>query len=183
MDVRITRVSWPVTGTARAPRPAWTIRASHPPGSQVKDGQRAPRRAAACIIEENSRINKHRQPERGRGDARDGEHADDLVGPPDRDTAPRSRPGSPRSTTAMIRPMNVSWSVTGRADADALGQPTRCSRRRCPGRPAPRPTMKLPYWTSIGIVQTVLLAVLLHLRLRSILTRGPNRPGRRARAP
>ena len=54
MDVRMTRVSWPATGTPSA-MAGMAMRASQPPGSAVSEGS-GPEAGSTCSIEENSKI-------------------------------------------------------------------------------------------------------------------------------
>ena len=112
MDVRITRVSWPVTGTASATA-GRIIRASHPPGSLVNAGS-GPEAGSTCIIEENSRIISTASQNDGVA-----MHAIENTritwsGHLSRYSA-EITPSITAKNTAMIRPINVSWSVTGRA--------------------------------------------------------------------
>ena len=112
MDVRMTRVSWPATGTPSA-MAGMAMRASQPPGSAVSEGS-GPEAGSTCSIEENSRI-------MSTASQNDGVAMQAMENTRMIWSGHRSRykaeitPRITAMTTPMMRPKNVNCNVTGRA--------------------------------------------------------------------
>ena len=137
MDVRMMRVIWPVSGTARA-MPGIAMRASHPPGSCVSAG-RAPEAGSRCSVEENSRMNSTDSQNDGVAMQAMEKMRMTWSGQRSRyraDTTPRMA----LATMAMMKPKKPSCSVMGsavamRADTDWFEGPN------VPRSPWKKPTM------------------------------------------
>ena len=108
----MTRVSWPDTGTPSAMAGS-AMRASHPPGSENKEG-RGPEAGSTCSMDENSRIMSTAS--QNDGVAMHAMENTRMIWSGHRSRySAETTPRITATTTPMMRPKNVSWSVTGSA--------------------------------------------------------------------
>ena len=114
MEVRTTRVSWPVTGTA-SEKAGSAMRASQPCGSTKKSGS-LPEAGSIWSVEENSRMSRTASQNDGVAMQAMEKMRITWSGHLSRYSAEMT-PRMTAKNTAMMRPRKVSCSVTGRASA------------------------------------------------------------------